>query len=257
MKLGWQHPPTWLVPALVLGLPAAPAQAQASDPRDTPYWELIGGFEGDTHGTGYGFFGPSYNHPLSRTLAFTARVYANYLYYEFEDVDGTHDVRSPGISPAVGLRFGEDNTVKVTAGLSVKRRREEVTSLQGLSTEDSETRVGASFGLDVNADPTDNTNLLGLLHYSTTDDYIWGRLGLKRQVSNMDWKGRHTLYLGVEGVGQGNEDIRSWQVGGLVELLFAPSRLSLQFRSGYKQSSFDLGPDKTGPYFGVGLYKRF
>jgi hypothetical protein len=26
---------------------------------------------------------------------------------------------------------------------------------------------------------------------------------------------------------------------------------------GYKQSSFESGPDKTGPYFGIGLYKRF
>jgi hypothetical protein len=32
--------------------------------------------------------------------------------------------------------------------------------------------------------------------------------------------------------------------------------MSLMFRAGYKRSSFDVGADKTGPYFGINFYKR-
>jgi hypothetical protein len=31
----------------------------------------------------------------------------------------------------------------------------------------------------------------------------------------------------------------------------------MTLRVGYKRSTFESGPDKTGPYFGIGLYKRF
>ena len=69
--------------ALAGGLLALPLAAQAqspgtSVPTDTnlPFWELIGGYEGDSHDAGYGFLGPAYNHPLSDDLAVTARVFA-------------------------------------------------------------------------------------------------------------------------------------------------------------------------------------
>src|SRR5207245_572104 len=69
---------------------AAPAEPEATAVVDLPthtvrpaWWELIGGFEGDTHQTGYGFLGPAYIHPLSQNLALHFHLFGNYLFYEF------------------------------------------------------------------------------------------------------------------------------------------------------------------------------
>src|SRR5688572_4370212 len=48
-----------LLMALSLLLFTTHASAQTA----APFWELIGGYEGDTHGSSYAFFGPGYVHP--------------------------------------------------------------------------------------------------------------------------------------------------------------------------------------------------
>src|SRR5207249_5881901 len=68
------------------------------------YWEPIGGYEADTHKTGYAFFGPSYVHPVRPGFAWTARVFPNFLYYEFAEPSRTTKVRSPGVSTMLGDR---------------------------------------------------------------------------------------------------------------------------------------------------------
>ena len=53
---------------------------------------------------------------------------------------------------------------------------------------------------------------------------------------------------------------RNWSnsIGALAEVLFVPAKFSVMFRGGYKRTSFDNGgADKTGPYYGIGIYKRF
>ena len=84
----------------------------------------------------------------------------------------------------------------------------------------------------------------------------WGRVAFKEQVGNRSWQGSLTPYVGVEFIGQGNEDIRSQQYGGFVEFTHVPSAVSVMLRAGYKRSSFDTVDDRTGPYFGVNFYKR-
>jgi hypothetical protein len=247
----------------VLTLPSA-ARAQSpgtSAPSDTavPYWELIGGFEGDTHHTGYGFIGPSYNRPLSDDVAISARVFGTYLFYEFENnLGGKTKVHSPGLSPAVGLRFGRGTTFKVTVGYGGKNEHREITDRAGRTVSDQTHWInGVNLGGELywNLGKRDNIHALG--NWSSADKYRWTRAGYKHQVSNLDWKGKTTLYLGFEGIDQGNKDIHSDSVGALAEVLFVPSHLSLMFRGGYKHSSFPIGEDKNGPYYGIGLYKRF
>jgi hypothetical protein len=223
-----------------------------------PRWELVGGFESDSHDTSYGFVGPSYHRPLNDKLSLKFRVHATHLRYEFEnELGGQTRVSAPGIGPGIGLRYGRKNWVQFTTGVDVKRERREITGNGGLSVIERDTRYGVGVGADAWLTPTRRSNVHAMLHYGAASKYTWGRLAARHQVSNMDWHGRHTIYLGLEGVGQGNEDIRSWQVGPLAELVFARTQLSLQARGGYKRSSFDRGPDKDGPYFGVGLWKRF
>lgn len=250
--------------ALVVVLGTAEARAQspaapAPPDENPPYWEVIGGYEGDTHGTGYGFFGPRYNRPISDSVALSFRVYGTDLRYEFEnELGGTTKVHSPGVSPAVGVRFGRRTTLHLSAGLSAKHEDREVRDAAGrVVSERDRWRSGLSLGAELYWNMTNRTNLHAITAFSSQDEYLWSRVGVKRQVSNFDWSGGQTFYLGAEGIVQGNDDIFSTQVGALAEVLFNRSRLSLMVRGGYKRSTFDRGDDKDGPYFGVGLYKRF
>jgi hypothetical protein len=108
----------------------------------------------------------------------------------------------------------------------------------------------------VYANPTPHNNIHGLVNYSTADRYTWGRLGFKEQISNRAWERPNAVFLGVEGIAQGNHDIRSNQVGGLLEISNVPTNVSVMFKAGYKRSTFNVGPAATGPYFSVGFYRR-
>lgn len=227
----------------------------ATTTTEAPYWALIGGYEWDTHSSSYGFFGPAYTHPFKPNVAWTARVFGNYLTYEFSDTTKTTKVKSPGGSAAVGLKFGTKDYFAVSAGPSVSWRKTTVTTNAGVETETKETRTGVNIGGEISLNPGAN-NIQALANYNTTDKYTWARLGAKTQLTNRSWSGSNALFLGVEGIAQGNDDIRSVQFGGLFEVNHVPSKLSLMFRAGYKRSMFDVGADKTGPYFGIGFYKR-
>lgn len=237
----------------------APQPSTVTGTTSTPaagFAELIGGFEADTHGAGYGFLGVGVVRPIRTDLAWVARGTVNFLAYEFDSLDGQTTVRSPGIGAAAGLQFGGKNFVRVLVGPEIKWRRTEITPMNGSSFSDTDVRVGANLGAEVIVNPTSHSNLMGLVNYGTADKYTWGRLGFKQQVTNRDWQGSNTWFLGVEAIGQGNEDIRSAQFGGFVEVTHVPRTLSIQLRAGYKRSTFDVGPAQTGPYVAVGFYKR-
>jgi cellulose biosynthesis protein BcsS len=247
IPLETQRPPSAVFPTPPAAIRVTPAPA---------FWELISGYEGDTHGSGYGFVGPSYVRPIRPGLSWTARAFGNYLSYEFSSVGGATSVRSPGLSTAIGLQFGDKNFFRVLAGPEVKWRRTEVTGANGLLTTSTDTRAGANAGGEMYVNPTPHNNVQGLINYNTTDRYSWGRLGFKEQLNNRSWKGPVTTYLGVEGVAQGNQDIRSTEAGAFFEVNPVPAKISVVFKAGYKRSTFTVGPDKTGPYFSVGFYQR-
>ncbi len=235
----------------------APVTAPSQATAPAPTWALIAGYERDSHGSSYGFAGPAYVKPVRPGLAWTARVFGSYLTYEFSDLSSATKVRAPGANAAFGLQFGERHTFTILAGPAVSWRTETVTPVSGVEFEESETRWGVNVGAEAFLNPTSHSNIQALVNYNTTDKYIWSRAAFKQQISNLSGTGTTALSLGVEGIAQGNDDIRSLQGGGLFEVAHSPSAFSLTIRAGYKRSTFDVGPSKTGPYFGVGLYKRF
>ena len=232
---------------------AAPPAALAPAPA---FWELISGYEGDTHGSGYGFFGPSYVRPIRPGLAWTARASANYLSYQFSGLDGATRVRSPGVGAAAGLRFGGTNFFSISAGPEVRWRRTSLTPTGGGLDTHRDTRLGVNIGAELYANPTSHNNVQAIANYNTADSYTWGRLGFKEQITNKAWEGPNTAFVGVEGIGQGNEDIRSAQAGAFVEYTRVPANVSIVIKAGYKRSTFVVGPALTGPYFSVGFYHR-
>lgn len=238
--------------------PASVTPVAAPQPADPDaYWEVIGGLEFGTDGTLYGFFGPQWNRRLNENVRLTARAYANWLQYEFEENGGTTSVSGPGISTQVGLKFGDRNTFKVGAGPSFKWRGETFTDASGNETEiDTDMEVGFSVGADAYLNPTDRDNVHGIVNYDTVDDYLWSRLAYKRQITNLDWRDTWAHFVGVEGILQGNDDIRTTMLGGLVEFAHGASRTAVMLRGGFKKSTFDTADDRTGPYFGINVYKR-
>lgn len=231
-------------------------QGQTVDTVEAPYWDLVGGTEFDTHGTSYTFFGPTWVRPIKPNLAIQASVRGNYLTYQFEEFGGETKVRSPGVSTGVGLKIGDENWFRFSVGLGAKRRTETFTAANGLEIEDSDWETGVSLGLDGYGDPAEHVNVHGQLNYGAEDGYLWSRVGVKRQLTNYKWQNTYTHYAGGEVMAQGNEDIRSLQIGGLFEFLHAPSSRSIMLRGGWKRSTFDIGPNKTGPYVAVGFFQR-
>lgn len=231
----------------------APRPAGAGD----PYWSAIGGYELDSHETGYGFFGPQYIRPIRSNVALVGSGNVNYLHYEFLNADGgTTNVRSPGFTGMGGVMFGQRNWFLASAGPSFKRRQVEMVDPAGtIVSTDKDWHVGFNLGLSAWVDPTDHNNVFAMYNYETVDEYHWARLAYKEQVGNRGFAGRWTPYLGAEYIGQGNRDIVSNQFGGFVEVAHA-SGTSVMFRAGWKRSAFEFGPDKTGPWFAIGFYQR-
>lgn len=235
--------------------PLAP-QATQPDPMAS-YWEVIGGLEFDTDGMMYGFAGPQWTRPLNEDVALTARAYVNWLQYEFEENGGLTEVSGPGISTSVGLKFGDRNRFTVGAGPSFKWRSRTFTDAAGHETDiDEGADVGFSVGGSAYLNPTDYDNIHAIVSYDTVDSYLWSRLGYKHQITNHDWQDTWAHFVGAEGILQGNDDIRTMMLGGLVEFVHAPSSTAIMLRAGFKKSTFDVADDRTGPYFGINFYRR-
>jgi hypothetical protein len=241
----------------------AAAQVQAGTTMHTstvakPYWAPLGGFEGDTHGSGYGFFGPSYVHPITDNFAITGQIFGNYLYYQYPNFNGVGvtKVQSPGASAEAGVRFGGRNWVQFSAGPSFKSQHISRQLADGTVATSNVTKVGLSLGGDVYVNPTSHSNMMGIVSYGAEDKYTWSMVNFKQQISNWNDSGSMTHFAGVEFIAQGNKDITSRQFGGFVEFLHVPSSASIDFRAGYKTSTFAFGPKETGPYFAVGFYQR-
>jgi hypothetical protein len=272
----------WMVSGLALALLVAPAAAQAqdqgvatlavADPAQTqnapraqqppgardPYWASIGGYEVDSHDTGYGFFGPQYIRPIRPNVSFVGSANVNYLHYEFANAAGGHtNVRSPGVSTMAGVMFGTRNWFLVQAGPSFKQRHVRMLdAADSVIATDKDFKVGFNVGTSAWIDPTSHNNVFAMYNYETVDKYHWGRVAFKEQIANRSFQGNWTPYLGVEYIGQGNQDIRSNQYGGFVEMAHGPSSVSVMFRAGWKRSTFDFGPPNTGPWFAIGFYHR-
>ncbi|HUG52546.1 MAG TPA: cellulose biosynthesis protein BcsS [Vicinamibacteria bacterium] len=226
--------------------------------RALPRWDLSGGYEGDSNDTSYGYFGPSYHRPIRDNLALRLSLRANHLHYEFANGEGGRTaVGGPGISPAVGLRFGGRNWVQASVGLSIRDEQREVFGPVGLIREEDDTRFGLGLGADGWWNTSRRSSIHAMVHYGAVSNYTWARVAGRHQVTNFSWRAPVTFYLGAEMVGQGNEDIRSFQVGPVVEMALGRTPLSFSVRGGYKRSTFQIGEAESGPYFGVGLWKRF
>ncbi len=241
--------------ALALLVLAAGAFAPASR-ADGPVVEGLGGWEGDDRAQGYGFAGAGWLLPAGGGRVVPLRALGSYLYYDFVSSGTTTKVTSPGVTLMGGIRFGgADGSLTMLGGGEV-RQEHRVEETAGGTVEDRTTR---GIVLQADGDVAFARRWRGYLfgNYGGASRYLYGRTAARCQLTNLDWKGPRSFFLGVEVIRQGNDESQAAQGGGFVEWNFVPQRVSLVLRGGYKES-WSPGEDHLkGSYVGVGLYHRF
>lgn len=218
-------------------------------------WETLGGWETDSYAEGYGFIAAGAIVPVAPGWTFLARATGSRLYYHFTDNTGYHEISSPGFGSSIGLRR-EWERLSLTLSGGVERRwtTDSISSLSQ-TTEQFYFEDGAVVQGDARANFASVWVTDLLINYSGANRYYFSRGEIQREV--ISGNGIFTLSLGVEGIGQGNQDVVSGQEGLVVETNIVPIGTSVSFRAGYKRSWFPEAPIQDGPYFGVGFYKGF
>lgn len=217
--------------------------------------EGIAGWEGDGFDQGYGFAMAGVSFLDGRTISIPLRVNGSYLYYNYGEAGDVIRVSGPGSAGLIGIRSTRPwGTVAALTGGEIRWEKRQREMPNGASASVARggivAQVEAEFG-------SRRLRPFLLVNYSGPARYVYGRAGLRWQISNIDWRGPLTWSLGLEGVGQGNADTDAVQGGATVECALVRSRISLSIRGGYKDSASSNGGRRHGGYVGVGLYRRF
>jgi hypothetical protein len=217
-------------------------------------FEGLAGWEGDGFGQGYGFVGAGAVTPIGPRLALVTRLSASYLYYSFESSGSTTSVSSPGVTGMSGVRATLDRgTVAVLGGYET--RWEDRRSDAG----GEETSVSGGGVLQADTDLGFGRRWRGFLfaNYAGAARYLFSRMAVRWQATNLEWTTPTAFFVGIEGIGQGNDESAAAQGGPFLEWSFAPQRLSAAIRGGYKDSWSPDGPHRRGAYAGLSVYHRF
>ena len=215
--------------------------------------EVVTGWEGSA-GRGYAFVSPAASFATSGQVSWVVRGAVSYLYYDFRDDGGRTDVRSPGESLGVALRYSTPQlTATIGPGYEVRQTRRRLAA----GGETRRTESGVTGQGDVFYQLTPLVNLNAIVSYGDAHRYVWARAGIKRQISNFDHRESVTTHVGGEITEQGNSDGRSTALGGLLEFAYPGLRGSLQLRAGYSRLRNPDDSHESRPYFGVGYYQAF
>jgi hypothetical protein len=239
--------------ALLLLLAAVPAPGVRAE---SPAVEALGGWEGDNRAQGYGFAGAGALIPAGKNLVVPLRALGSYLYYDFNSSGTTTKVISPGVTLMAGIRLvGAKGNFTLLGGGEVRQERRTLEAAGG-TTEEHRT---SGVVLQGDGDMAFGRRWRGYLfgNYGGASSYLFGRTAMRCQVTNIDWKGPRSFFLGLEGVRQGNDESDALQGGGFAEWNFVPQRISLVLRGGYKESWSPGEEHLRGSYVGIGLYHRF
>lgn len=216
--------------------------------------EGLAGWEGDGFGQGYGFVGAGALEPISTRFTLVTRLSASYLYYSFESSGTTTSVVSPGMSAMTGLRTRFARGSAAVLGGYEARWEERRTDAAP-----DETGVTGGGVVQADADLGLGRRWRGFVfaNYAGAARYLFSRVAVRWQATNLEWNDPIAFFIGVEGIGQGNDESVAAQGGPFVEWTFVPQRLSVALRGGYKRSWSPDGPHRRGAYGGLSLYHRF
>jgi len=212
--------------------------------------DVVAGWEGDDT-RGYVFIAPTASFDLGSSQAILLRGTGSFLYYGSQ-ADGPTDVTAPGASVAIGYRVsGSRVNASLIGGFEERRIQRRQANDRSNTWEH-----GASLSGELFVSASSLTQVSALANYGQANRYGWTRLGVKRQLTNTRFTGRRAVSMGLEMTGQGNRDVRQYQLGGVFELGWLAARSSLQIRTGYGRSVFTDGARESRPYLGIGIYRR-
>jgi hypothetical protein len=218
--------------------------------------EGVAGWEGDSRQQGYGYLGLGAQLPARGELTVPFSLSVSYLYYHYDDAGTRISVRSPGASVMSGVRFHAARfSGTVLAGAEIRWEHQETNSLNSLVRRRATTGPVFQFYGEQALASRWQASEFGI--YVGSANYIVSRASLRYQLTNVNWKGRTTFFMGIEGVRQGNEFSDAAQVGGFAEWNLLPLRMSLGLHSGYKESWSPGQTHERGQYLGSSLYRRF
>jgi hypothetical protein len=238
----------WTV--LAASCPAARAQARAMSV------EAIAGWEGDTQDQAYGFAGIGWLVPAGPKWVVPVRVFGSLLDYDFESSGTTTKVHAPGLTLMSGIRFpGGNGSLTLLGG--GEGRREHRTDDTGTGAAEDKTTLGIVAQAD--GDRAFGRRWRGYLfaNYGGASRYLYGRTAMRCQVTNLEWKRPVGFFLGLEAIGQGNDESTAEQGGAFAEWNFVPQRISLALRGGYKENWSPGETHHRGGYLGLSFYHRF
>ncbi len=219
-------------------------------------WETIGGWEGDTRNQGYGFAAVGVLMPAAKPLTFAIRGTGSFLYYRYDSTGTTLSVRSPGAALIAGARVaGARASASLMAGGEV-RWDHRVADLPGSPARD-QTTGGVVVQADADIGIATGWRVLLLGNYAGAARYLYGRGALRDQLTNRDWRGPTSFFVGLEGVGQGNDESDAVQGGAFVEWNLVPLHASLGLHGGYKESWSPRQSHHHDGYTSVSLYRSF
>ncbi|HET9831516.1 MAG TPA: hypothetical protein VFP91_07400 [Vicinamibacterales bacterium] len=192
---------------------------------------------------GYAFIAPSAGFPITASQSFVLKATASFLYYNSQ-ADGPTDVTAPGAAMAAGYRI---NSRRVNMAIFGGFERRKV--------RDGWEQGGSASG-EMFVSATALTQISALGNFAQANRYAWLRAGAKRQLTNTSFKGPRALSAGIEATAEGNRDVTTYGIGGVIEHAWLRAGVSVQVRAGYSTSSFQTGPEQHKRYFGFGLYRR-
>lgn len=242
---------------LVLGAVASWWIALSSIPTvcAAPF-EGIAGWEADGFGQGYGFLTFGTFAGEGGRLSVPIRITASYLYYDYRAGGTDVSVQAPGTSGSLGLRAAPGwGGFTVLVGSELRWERREREGVSGAPA--AVARGGIVVQGELDAAPSRQLRPSLLASYSGSSRYIYGRALLRWQCSNLDWRGPTTWFLGIEGIGQGNQDTEAAQAGGTLDCTIVPAHLTVGIHGGYKRSESSNAPRREGLYAGAGIYRKF
>lgn len=217
-----------------LTLVIAPSSAKAAVTL-----EGLAGWEGDGFGQGYGFVGVGAVKSIGPHLTLVTRLSTSYLYYTFESLAITTSVTAPGVTGMAGARATLPRG-SVSAFGGYETRWEDRRSDDG----GEETGVTGGGVLQADADLGFGRRWRGFLfaNYAGAAGYLFSRAAVRWQVTNLEWKDPIAFFLGLEGIGQGNDESVAVQGGPFLEWNFVPQHLSAALHGGYKDRWSPDGP---------------
>jgi hypothetical protein len=212
---------------------------------------LFAGGEIDDHSQGFSFIGVDITQGINETVAIAGRVMPNYLTYKYYNNNVLIKAKSPGLFAVAGIKlFSGQSTFGVYGGAEF--RNTDLDPDDRNSSQRGSTSAAVIQG-EFDTWLTKRTNFYIFGSYSDTSNFSYERAKLKYQITNLDHKDSHTLFIGAEQFYGRNSDFRGQGYGALLELYFIPLKASIGVRGGYKHDS-TYG---NGAYGGLELYKGF